>query len=379
MLTTALNCVATTAALAGDGDINVDGAVNAADVVWSYQKLIGNRVLTPEQFIHGDVAPLVSGVPQPDGSFDTGDVSIITRIALGELNFLLAKNQFNIGDSIGEGEAADGTIGEPHHETVWSTGYNGGDIVNTFNERFELASPVDYYENDASRDPIFNQAESGAVMADFEAQVQNVIAATASTPTGKADMVTVLLGSNDVCAADMDSMTDPGLFETQYRACLDALKANQSTRYAQIHVSSIPAIYWLWESKRNTFLCPFKWIFVPCHNLLDNPADDCANTASREDPDTIYSGDGSNCLRRKEFHRRIRDTYNPILRDVLAEYRDNGELPNARYIDIFPVRFYSSDVNSGDCFHPSTTGHALLAEEEWCETHWGSNDPACSN
>jgi lysophospholipase L1-like esterase len=118
---------------------------------------------------------------------------------------------------------------------------------------------------------------------------------------------------------------------------------------------------------------------VPCENLLDNAGDDCASSASREDPDNVYPGDGANCQRRKEFHRRIRDTYNPIIRDVLAEYRNDGELPNARYTDLFSVRFESEHVNGGDCFHPSTAGHALFASKEWCETHWGHNDPACSN
>jgi lysophospholipase L1-like esterase len=253
-------------------------------------------------------------------------------------------------------------------------------VVNTFNERFETASAVNYYENNASRDPVINQAVSGATMADFETQVQNVIAASASTPTGKAEMVTVLLGSNDVCAADIASMTDPAVFEAEYRAGLDALAGNESTKKAQIHVSGIPAIYWLWESKRDVLWCKFiAWPFVPCENLLDNPADDCASTASREDPDNVYPGDGSNCQRRKEFHRLIRDTYNPILRDVLAEYRNNGELPNARYTDIMSTRFQSSDINGGDCFHPSAAGHALLADTEWCKTHWGNDDPACSN
>jgi hypothetical protein len=36
-------------------------------------------------------------------------------------------------------------------------------------------------------------------------------------------------------------------------------------------------------------------------------------------------------------------------------------------------------VNGGDCFHPSTAGHALLAETEWCRTHWGNGDLTCSN
>ena len=46
-----------------------------------------------------------------------------------EAGNLVPLNLFNIGDSIGEGEAADGTIGQMHHDTVWSTGYNPNDIV----------------------------------------------------------------------------------------------------------------------------------------------------------------------------------------------------------------------------------------------------------
>ena len=37
-------------------------------------------------------------------------------------------NLFNIGNSIGEGEAADSTIGLKQHDVVWSTGYNLNDI-----------------------------------------------------------------------------------------------------------------------------------------------------------------------------------------------------------------------------------------------------------
>lgn len=363
-----------------DGDISVDGQINAVDALWGQQAVLGDRSLSPEQILHGDVAPLLSGTPQPDGLFNLGDALIINRIVLGLLNFSFSENQFNIGDSIGEGEAADGTIGEAHHETVWSTGYNASDSVNAFNERFEAFAPVDYYENNASRDTTFNHAVSGAVMADFATQAQNVISATALTPSGEASMVTVFLGGNDVCASSLANMTDPALFEAQYRAGLDVLAADNTTRSAQIHVSGIPAIYWLWDAKRNDLWCRvIVWPFVPCENLLDNPSDDCESSASREDPDNIHPGDGSDCRRRKEFHRRIRDTYNPILSDVLTEYRESGELPNARFTDILDVRLGSSHINDGDCFHPSTTGHALIAEKEWCRTHWGNGDPACAN
>ena len=55
-------------------------------------------------------------------------------------------------------------------------------------------------------------------------------------------------------------------------------------------------------------------------------------------PSVIYAGDGTNCVRRKQFHARIRDVYNPILQNVLNEYPVSS-LPNARYVDVFDVRF----------------------------------------
>jgi hypothetical protein len=69
------------------GDLNNDGAVNAADV------LIGNRILlgalspTQPQQQAGDVAPLVGGTPQPDGMFNLGDVLVIHQKALGLVSF----------------------------------------------------------------------------------------------------------------------------------------------------------------------------------------------------------------------------------------------------------------------------------------------------
>jgi lysophospholipase L1-like esterase len=361
-----------------DGDINLDGALDVADLLWGLQTLQGSRSLVPEAACHADVAPLASGVPAPDGLLNAGDLAVLLRILLEGLQFGTPRNQFNIGDSIGEGEAANNTIGDPNHETVWSTGYDAGDSVNSFNERFESVLPDGYYENNASRDAIFNHAASGAEMADFVTQAQDVIASATLTPSGKAGMVTVFLGSNDVCAPSLAGMTDPGVFEAQYRAGLDELAGSEVTRLAQIHVSGLPAIYWLWNAKRSSWVCRlFIWPFVPCENLLDDPDDDCASSTSREDPDMIYPGDGSDCVRRKQFHAAIRDTYNPILRTVLEEYRETGKLPNARYIDIFDVRFESADVNSGDCFHPSESGHALIAGTEWPRTHWGHTAATC--
>lgn len=288
-------------------------------------------------------------------------------------------NQFNIGDSIGEGEAANGTIGDMNHQAVWSTGWDLGDVVNSLNERFEALDAAAYAENDPVRDAAINQAVSGAVMEDFAGQAQAVADAMGAVPPGSADMVTILLGNNDVCADTMAGMTDPAVFEAQYRDGLDVLSGSPFADDLRLQVSGIPAIYWLWNAKRSDFICrAIIWPFVPCQNLLDNPANDCASDASVNDPDTIYAGDGPNCVRRKQFHAAIRDVYNPIIRDVLAEYRDGGLLPNAEYIDIFDVRFDSVHVNGGDCFHPSKAGHALMSGEQWCRSRWSADDPACS-
>ncbi len=289
-------------------------------------------------------------------------------------------NLFNIGNSIGEGEAADGMIGIKQHDVVWSTGYDSNDIVISLNERFKAANPTGYYENNAFRDGDFNQAVSGSQMDDFVDQANEVLAAADRMPYGRAGMVAIFLGNNDVCASSLDDMTEPEEFELEYRASLDVLASSASTRNAYIHVSSIPAIYWLWIAKRNDIWCRLlAWPFVPCQNLLDDPKNDCSGGNSHLDPDTIHADDGPECRRRKQFHAKIRDIYNPILREVLKEYKDDGRLPNAYYVDIFDIEFGEAHVNDGDCFHPSTEGHALLAEEQWCRSLWGRYDPSCGH
>jgi hypothetical protein len=70
-----------------DGDITLDGAVNVADILLGQQVLGGTATLTPLQLVHGDVAPLVSGTPAPDGLFTLGDLLVIQRKALGVISF----------------------------------------------------------------------------------------------------------------------------------------------------------------------------------------------------------------------------------------------------------------------------------------------------
>ena len=356
-----------------EGDLNRDGDVDGRDLA-IFTEDFGRLDCPTEPPCQTDIHPTGA----PDGDVDEFDLAVfVADFSRTDCPVKAPLNLFNIGNSIGEGIAADGTIGSVHHETVWSTGY-ASDIVFSLNERFMDADPPGYYANSANRDSIFNHAVEGDEIKDFKTQAIEVVADADATPSRTVGMVAIFLGNNDVCTDEVGTMTDLGLFEDQYRAGLTFLAESAVTKNAVIHVSGIPDIYWLWIAKRDSFLCRvFVWPFVPCQELLANPSNDCGSGNSDLDPDTIHPDDGPNCIRRKKFHAAIRDDYNHILRDVLMEYKDSGLLPNAYYVDIFDIQFESEHVNSGDCFHPSVEGHALLAEVHWCRSRWGMDDPFC--
>ena len=69
-----------------DGDLNMDGVVDVRDVLLGQQLLLGQLELTQQQLQHGDVAPLVGGVPSPDGLFNAGDLLVIIRKVMGDVS-----------------------------------------------------------------------------------------------------------------------------------------------------------------------------------------------------------------------------------------------------------------------------------------------------
>jgi len=70
-----------------DGDLNNDGIVNVVDILIAQQILNGQLMPTADHLAHGDVAPLISGIPTPDAQFNLGDLIVITRKATGIIAF----------------------------------------------------------------------------------------------------------------------------------------------------------------------------------------------------------------------------------------------------------------------------------------------------
>ena len=69
------------------GDLNGDGYVDIQDALALLRISLGLDPITPEALAHGDVAPLVGGVPQPDGKIDVGDVLVLLRKIVGLVDF----------------------------------------------------------------------------------------------------------------------------------------------------------------------------------------------------------------------------------------------------------------------------------------------------
>lgn len=65
------------------GDMNADNNVDIMDALKALHIAAGLETTTSDDIVHGDVAPLVDGRPQPDGKIDIGDVVVILRKAVG--------------------------------------------------------------------------------------------------------------------------------------------------------------------------------------------------------------------------------------------------------------------------------------------------------
>jgi lysophospholipase L1-like esterase len=181
-----------------------------------------------------------------------------------------------------------------------------------------------------------NDAKTGAKMTDLNGQV------TTAGSQG-VDLVTILMGANDVCTSSESAMTPVATLQSQLQTALDTLtKALPDTRIA---VSSIPNIYNLWSILHTNSSAVSTWrLFGICQSMLLN-----ATSTAQADAD-----------RRARVQQRNVDDNNAIA-SVCARYVhcrfDNGAAYN--------LVFTTADVSTRDYFHPSVSGQAKAAATAW--------------
>jgi lysophospholipase L1-like esterase len=212
----------------------------------------------------------------------------------------------------------------------WATGSSGA--VNSHYRRILAANPFVFGRN-------FNDAVSGADMADLAGQVQRAVAQGA-------EYVTILMGANDACASSEAAMTPVATFAAQFSSALGILSAGLPD--ARIFVVSIPDIHNLWAIYRDSANARFVWTVAGiCQSMLARPS-----STAPADVD-----------RRARVRQRVID-YNALLAQACAAFihcRFDGNLA-------FNTPFVRSDVTTRDYFHPSLAGQTKLAALSWTAT-----------
>ena len=234
-----------------------------------------------------------------------------------------------IGDSITQAVDVCCFFGNwPGHS--WSTGNVPLDGIASHYERLRAQNP-------AIRGHRWNNAVSGAQMADAPGQAR-------STVGQGAEYVTILMGANDLCGWD-GTLTSTATFRTQFTETLDILRTGLPA--SRVFVASIPNLYQLWSILRTSPVAQTVWqaagICPSMLNFFNSPAD-----------------------RQAVIDRQAE--LNQVLESVCATW-SNCRFDNYLTYD---YAFTRSMVSKLDYFHPSLSGQATLSALTWNASWWGS-------
>ena len=174
-----------------------------------------------------------------------------------------------IGDSITQAVDVCCFYGNwPGHS--WSTGHVPFDGIASHYERIRAQNP-------AIRGHRWNNAVSGAQMADAPAQAR-------ATVGQGAEYVTILMGANDLCGWD-GTLTPTATFRAQFTETLDILRTGLPASH--VFVASIPNLYQLWSILRTNPVAQTVWqaagICPSMLNFFNSPADRQAVMVSKLD------------------------------------------------------------------------------------------------
>jgi len=151
-------------------------------------------------------------------------------------------------------------------------------------------------------------------------------------------------------------MTDPALFETQFRSALAALTAGSPT--SKIFVASIPNVTNLWTVLKGNGSARFIWsIFGICQSLLARPTSTLAADVQRR----------ANVATRNQA---LNEKLQVVCKAFAACLYDDGA--------VFSTAFTAADVSTRDYFHPSVNGQKRLACATWNASYWAPlSKPTC--
>jgi lysophospholipase L1-like esterase len=216
----------------------------------------------------------------------------------------------------------------------WSTGTNGT-VVSQYTRLLKL--------NPAISGHAWNDAKSGAKMADLNGQMTTVV-------SQKPGYVTVLMGGNDVCTSSESTMTSVDAYRSQLTTALTTVATG--SRATRISISSVPNINQLWSILHGNSTARFVWaLFSVCPSMLANPT-----STAQADVD-----------RRARVLQREVD-FNTVLAQVCATFKQCRFDGNA----VFNTAFTTSDITTRDYFHPTIAGQKKLAAASWSAGYWGS-------
>lgn len=196
-----------------------------------------------------------------------------------------------------------------------------------------------------------NVAVPSAKMADLLGQVNSpqIVRST--------QLVTILMGGNDLCTSTVGTMTTAAAFRASFNAALTALDAKLTDPHAVIYVSSIPDVYQLWALFYKTRGAQLYWgVGKICQSLLAKPTSTAA----------------ADVARRAAVRARNREL-NAVLSSTCSGFSRCRFDGNAT----FTAGFVANDVSTVDYFHPSVAGQEKIARLAWCALYPPPPGAAC--
>ena len=223
-----------------------------------------------------------------------------------------------LGDSMTRGFDACSLLSDCP-EVSWATG--------TRSDVGSLAARLDGSGQGAA----WNLARTGARMAELRGQM-------AQAAQRRPQLVTVLMGANDACAATVGGMTPVADFREQFTAAMEELR--RTSPKTEVYVSSLPDLLRLWSVGRQDPVGRQIWKLGICPSMLADATDTGAEATAR----------------RTAVRDRVM-AYNTALSEVCGRY------PLCRYDGgtVFQYAFGTDELSHLDWFHPGARGQARLA------------------